>query len=169
MKLYELTSEYNTLLNMLDEESEISTEAITDTLESISAEIEVKADNIACVLKNLYAEIAAIKAEETRLAERRKSKEAAYDRIKQYLSDELQKANVSKVETARNKITFRRSESVDLLVDENAFINWATENRDDLLTYKQPTINKTAIKAAIKGGANIVGAQIVEKQNIQIK
>lgn len=169
MKLYELTNEYQSLLNMLDEDSEFPAEAITDTLESITAEIEVKADNIACVLKNLYAEIEAIKAEETRLAERRKSKQTAYDRIKQYLSDELQKANVSKVETARNKITFRKSESVDLIVDEGAFINWAAENRDDLLTYKQPTINKTAIKAAIKEGANIAGAQIVEKQNIQIK
>lgn len=169
MKLYELTDEYNALMQMLDDETDIPAEALADTLESITAEIEVKADNIACLLKNLDADITAIKAEEARLADRRKSKEAAYDRIKQYLSDELQKADLTKIETARNKITFRRSESVDLLVDETAFINWAEENRDDLLTYKLPTINKTAIKAAIKEGANIAGAQIVEKQNIQIK
>lgn len=169
MKLYELTDEYKALMQMLDDETDIPAEALADTLESITAEIEVKADNIACLLKNIDADITAIRAEEARLADRRKSKQASYDRIKQYLSDELQKADLTKIETARNKITFRRSESVELLVDENAFINWAAENRDDLLTYKQPTINKTAIKAAIKDGANIAGAQIVEKQNIQIK
>lgn len=169
MKLYELTNEYQTILNMIDEETEFPAEAIADTLEAITAEIEVKADNIACMLKSLDAEIAAIKSEETRLSDRRKSKQTAYDRIKQYLSDELRRANIDKVETARNKITFRKSESVELLVDEGAFIKWAQESNDDLLTYVDPKINKTAIKAAIKDGMNIAGATITEKQNIQIK
>lgn len=169
MKLYELTNEYQVLMNMIDNDDDIPVEAITDTLEAISAEIEDKADNIACLLKSLDAEVNAIKAEETRLADRRKSKQAAYDRIKQYLSEELRRANIDKVETARNKITFRKSESVDLLVDENAFIDWAQENNDDLLTYSRPKINKTAIKTAIKDGVNIAGATITEKQNIQIK
>lgn len=168
MKLYELTSDYQALMNMLDEGTDIPTEAIADMLEAITAEIEVKADNIACMLKNLDAEVSAIKAEEARLAERRKRKQATYDRIKQYLSDELQKADVAKIETARNKITFRKSESIDI-TDESAFIVWAEEDRDDLLTFAQPKINRTAIKAAIKDGAKITGAQIVEKQNIQIK
>ena len=104
MKLYELTDEYKALMQMLDDETDIPAEALADTLESITAEIEVKADNIACMLKNLDADILAIKAEEARLAERRKSKQASYDRIKQYLSDELQKADLSKIETSRNKI-----------------------------------------------------------------
>ena len=168
MKLYELTDEYKSLMQMLDDDTDIPAEALADTLESIASEIEVKADNIACMLKNLDADIAAIKAEEARLAERRKSKQASYDRIKQYLSDELQKADLSKIETARNKISFRKSESVEI-ADEGDFIRWAEVNRDDLLTYAEPKVNKTAIKAAIKEGANIVGAQIVEKQNIQIK
>ena len=168
MKLYELTDEYKALMQMLDDETDIPAEALADTLESITAEIEVKADNIACLLKNLAADITAIKAEEARLAERRKSKQASYDRIKQYLSDELQKADLTKIETARNKISFRKSESVEI-ADEGDFIRWAEVNRDDLLKYAEPKVNKTAIKAAIKDGANIVGAQIVEKQNIQIK
>jgi hypothetical protein len=50
------------------------------------------------------------------------------------------------------------------------FAHWAqVNNRDDLLSYKEPTPNKTAIKAAIKSGQKISGASIVEKNNIQIK
>ena len=169
MKLYELTSEYQTLLNMFDEDSEVPSEAITDTLESISAEIEVKADNIACLLKDIEGDINKIKVEEDRLAERRKKKQAAYDRLKEYLAAELLKSGQTSIETSRNKITFRKSESVELAVDESTFIEWAEGFRDDLLTYNRPKPNKTAIKAAIKGGAEIFGAQIIEKQNIQIK
>lgn len=166
MKLYELANDYTALLCAMEEE-DIPEEALADTLEAIKGEIEVKADNIACMLKNLLAESEAIRAEEVKLAERRKAKEKAYDRLKQYLGDVLQQMDISKVETARNKITFRKSESVEL--NEEAFITWALENREDLLTYKAPTANKTEIKRALKDGAEIVGAQLVSKSNIQIK
>ena len=65
MKLYELTNDYLALLDAIDND-EMPEEAIADTLEAITASIEDKADSIACVLKNLDAEIVAIKTEETR-------------------------------------------------------------------------------------------------------
>lgn len=166
MKLYELANDYLALLDAIDND-EIPEEAIADTLESITACIEDKADSIACLLKSLDAACIAIKAEETRLAERRKAKEKAHERIKQYLSETLQRAGLDKIETARNKITFRKSESVE--VDEAAFIEWAQKNRDDLLTYSAPKVNKTEVKKALKGGAEIVGAELRIKNNIQIK
>lgn len=165
MKLYELENDYMALMQAI-EDGEIPEEAVADTLEAITGEIEVKADNIACLLKNLKAEAEAIRAEELRLAERRKAKENTHERLKEYLSDVLQRTGIDKVETARNKITFRKSESVE--VDET-FIAWATEHRDDLLKYSVPTANKTAIKTAIKEGAEIVGAKLVSNRNIQIK
>lgn len=166
MKLYELENTYIAVMQAI-EEGELPEECIADTLEAITGEIEIKADNIACLLKNLLADIDAIRAEEIKLAERRKVKAKACDRLKEYLSDVLQRMSIDKVETARNKITFRKSESVE--VDEETFIEWAQENREDLLTYSAPTANKTEIKKAIKGGAEIVGAQLISKNNIQIK
>lgn len=166
MKLYELANDYLALLDAIDND-EIPEEALADTLESITACIDDKADSIACLLKNLDADIVAIKAEEARLAERRKAKEKAHERIKQYLSDTLQRAGIAKIETARNRITFRKSESVEV-VDE-VFIAWAQKNRDDLLTYSAPKVNKTEIKKALKSGAEIVGAELRINNNIQIK
>lgn len=166
MKLYELTNDYLALMNAIDND-ELPEEAIADTLEAITAGIEEKADSIACLLKNLDAECIAIKAEESRLAERRKAKEKSIERIKQYLSDSLQSAGIDKIETARNRITFRKSESVE--VDEETFITWAQTHRDDLLTYSAPKVNKTEIKKALKDGAEIVGAALRIKNNMQIK
>ena len=167
MKLYELTNDYRALMNAIDND-EIPEEAIADTLEAITGEIEVKADEIACLLKNLNADIAAFKAEETRLAERRKQKERLYERIKAYLSEELLKANVSSVDTARNKISFRRSESV-YIANEADFLEWAILNRCDLIKFGEPSPKLTEIKKAIKDGVVIDGVQIVEKNNIQLK
>ena len=166
MKLYEIANDYLALMLAI-ENDEIPEECIADTLEAVKGEIEIKADNIACMLKNLDADIVAIKAEETRLAERRKAKERTYERIKKYLSDTLESLNIDKVETARNNISFRRSEAVE--IDEETFIAWAKVNRDDLLSYTAPKANKTEIKRALKGGAEIVGAELVSKKNIQIK
>lgn len=165
MKLYEIANEYLALMQAIDD-GEIPEEAIADTLEAITGEIEFKADNIACLLKNIDADIKAIKAEEDRLAERRKAKEKAYDRLKQYLSDVLQSTGINKVETARNNISFRKSEAVEI---DESFIAWATIHRDDLLKFSKPTADKTAIKKALKDGSEIVGAKLVVNQNIQVK
>lgn len=167
MKLYEIAEQYRNFIEEV-ENGNIPDEAIADTLESITAMLEDKADNIACIIKNMNAEAEAIKAEETRLAERRKAKEKQVDRLKEYLSDTLLKSGYTKLETARNKITFRKSESV-AIANEAEFIKWAVEGNDQYLTFKEPTINKTAIKDALKNGVEVIGAQIESKQNLQIK
>ena len=164
MKLYEIANDYLALLEAI-ESGEIPEECISDTLEAIKGEIDVKADNIACMLKSLEADVNAFKAEENRLKERREQKERAYERLKMYLSDMLIRVNVGRVETARNVISFRKSEAVEV---EPSFIEWAQKNRDDLLKYGKPTANLTSIKTAIKGGDVIEGATLVTRQNIQI-
>lgn len=167
MKLYELAADYEAFIAAI-EAGEIPEEAIIDTLESIESAIEDKVENIACLLKNLAAEAAAIKVEEDKLAERRKSKEKAHERFKAYLSDMMLKCGKTKFESARNKISFRKSDAVSI-DDEEKFLEWAAVEHDEYLTYKSPSINRTAIKKAIESGIKIDGAHIEIRQNIQIK
>ena len=168
MTLYELASGYKNFLTAI-ENGEIPEEAIADTLEAIEGDITEKIDNIACVLKVLEAEELAIKAEEDRLAQRRKAKANMKDRLKNYLSDMLFSLGKTEFETARNKITFRKTPGKVVIADEKAFIEWAIANDDSLLTYGKPTINKTAVKTAIDDGKEILGAEIVVSQNMQLK
>lgn len=168
MKLYELAQAYQQFIDDV-ENGLIPEEAIADTLECITMALDEKADNIACIIKNLQAEAAAIKAEEEKLAERRKSKEKEADRLTQYLSDILLQSGHKTIETARNKISFRKNPPKVVFDDEKAFIEWAQENGTYFLKYGNPTINKTAVKDAINEGTVIKGAQIISEERISIK
>ena len=79
MKLYELTDQYNQLLEMAD--CDIPEDVLRDTLESISQEFDEKADSIACLIKDLDAEANAIRLEEVQLASRRKSRQKTADKL----------------------------------------------------------------------------------------
>lgn len=167
MRLFEIANDYIALMHAI-ENDELPEEAIADTLEAIQGEIEEKADNIGCLLKELEAASYAIKAEEQRLAERRKKKEKLYERLKNYLSDSLLTAGISKLETTRNAISFRKSDSVE--VDDEVFTKWALENRDDLVNVTVSTkANKVQLKKELKVGASFPGVALVTNQNIQIK
>ena len=167
MRLFEIANDYIALMHAI-ENDELPEEAIADTLEAIQGEIEEKADNIGCLLKELEAATYAIKAEEQRLAERRKKKEKLYERLKNYLSESLLGMGINTLETTRNAITFRKSEVAE--VNEATFFEWAKANRADLITVKvTESANKTEIKKELKAGAEIPGAVLVTKQNIQLK
>lgn len=85
--LYNLTTEYEILLNMLYD-PDIDDEVIFDTIEGVEAEIEDKADNYAKLSKILQADIDGIKAECERLTKRMQAIKAR----KKRLLDSLEKA-----------------------------------------------------------------------------
>jgi len=58
--------------------------------------------------------IEAIKAEKERLAKLEKSNKANKERIKEWLSYNLQQAGIEKLDTELYKISFRKSESVEV-------------------------------------------------------
>lgn len=158
MNIYEIDA---AILSLVDEE----TGEIKDFEEfaNLQMERETKVENIALWYKNLIAEGKAIREEEKTLAERRRICENKAERLKAYLSEILQG---NKFKTAKVAVSYRKSTAVDIEPD---FIEWAKNKADDLLIYKMPEPNKTAIKDALKAGAGIPFASIVERQNISIK
>ena len=160
MTLYEIDMEILTCVDL--ESGEIID---FEKLEELQMQREEKIEKVALWYKNLLADADALKAEKAVLAEREAAARRKAESIKKWLQEIL---NGSKLSTSKVAIAFRKSESVE--VDDEIFTGWAqAHGRDDLLTYKDPTPNKTAIKAAIKAGDNIDGATVVEKNNIQIK
>lgn len=159
MTLYELMTGYKDFLSAV-ENGDIPEDAIADTLEAIEASIDDKIDNTACVIKVLEAEEAAIKAEEERLAKRRKAKEKARERVKAYLSEMILSIGKTEFESPRNKLSFRKSEET---VCDNKVLDFKWMRKKE--TYEP---DKVAIKNAILNGEKIPGAEIVVKQNLQI-
>ena len=144
-------------------------EAWKTTLDGVSEEFDEKAANIAVYIKDLKSESEQLYKEEKALKKRRTVKENALKAVTKYLLQCLQDAGKTKIGTAKAEISVRTNpESVEI-IDESEFVKWAQENNDDLLRYPKPEINKAAVKAAIKGGKNIPGAEIVRTQSLIVK
>lgn len=145
----------NDILACVDEETG---EVDIDKFDALNMERTEKLEGMALWVKDLKAEAEAIKAEEKALAERRQAKERKAESIKQYLEKVLAG---QKFETSRAVCSFRKSQKVE--------ITDLDKIPDDYLKYSQPTADKTAIKAAIKDGLTIEGAELVDSISMTIK
>ncbi len=134
-----------------------------DKLNELELEREKKLENVACWIKDLKAEAEALKNEKQALAERQKVAENKAESLKKWLAYALQG---EKFKTTKCAISFRKTEAVEV-TDEG--LNNLMKEHDELLTYKAPEPNKTAIKQAIKDGLNVAGVQLVQNISTIIK
>lgn len=153
MNLFEID---NAILSCVDLESGEIID--TEKLDQLQMERDRKIENIACWIKNLTAEAEALKKEKQALAHRQTVAENKAESLKRRLASYLagQKFSTSKV-----AISFRKTSSVNVTDIEQI--------PEEFLKYADPTVDKPAIKSAIKAGAVIAGAEIVEGQSISIK
>ncbi len=176
MKFYELAEQYNTVRAMLDSGVALTEDAqdydyeqaLRDTLDGIGGELEDKAADIAVIIKEMNAEAAALREEEYNLAERRRAKESRVKWLTQYLADNMQAAGLVKVDRPRATLSFRKSKGVKI-DDEEGFILWAEEAGQSRFLNVKTTVNKTAIRDALKAGDELPGAVLEERQSLQIK
>lgn len=168
MTLYEIGQAYQYFLEQV-EAGEVPEEAINDTLSGIEGDFKEKADNLACMIKNLQYFVDIIKAEEKVLSARRKSKESQIQWLKDYLMCSLLEIGQSRMETARNMISIRKTKASVHIEDTRNFIEWAQENEDSLLTYHDPDPNKTRIKEYLDAGGEIPGVSMEQGQTLQIR
>ena len=140
-----------------------------DTLEGIEGEFEVKAENIACFIKQLSGELDMLKKEKAAFERRRKAKERQIEWLKTYLLTCMQKIHRVKIETGRATISIRNNAESARFESEKAFVEWAVKNAETLLRYAEPEINKTAVKIALKAGEKLPGAALERTQSITIK
>ena len=135
----------------------------TEQLDKLQMERDTKLENVACWIKDLKAEAEALKNEKQALAERQKVAENKAESLKKWLAYALQG---EKFKTTKCAISFRKSEAVEV-TDEG--LNNLMKEHDELLTYKAPEPNKTAIKQALKDGLNVAGVQLVQNTSTIIK
>ena len=151
--LYEIDSR---ILECVDEETgEIFD---IDRFEELGFERDAKIENICLWIKNLRAEAEALKAEKDAFAKRQKATENRMESLKRYIGNYLEG---TPFQSTRVKVSFRKSESLE--VSEGAIIP------DEYLRFKEPEVDKVALKAAIKAGLQLDGVSISENHSIMIK
>ena len=129
-----------------------------DQLHELQMDRTDKIRNIACYIKNLRSDAAQYDEEARVFAARKKSAQGTADNLTAYLYDML---DGEKVKDKEYSISWRKSESVSIA--EDAFIPI------EFTIPVEPKIDKTSIEKALKDGKIIPGAELVEKNNIQIK
>lgn len=158
-KLYELADKYKEL----SEREDLDPEVLQDTLDSINDALEDKADNIAAWIDDLTnaAKRKKAKADEWKNSAKEDLKKA--NSLKQYLIQELTHAGKKKMETDRFLLSTRNNAPSTIIEDETLI-------PDVFKTTKvTETVDKTAIKEAIKLGEDVPGAHLQSSQSITIK
>ena len=164
MQLYKIDKAIEEAIN-LGTDLETGELLSIDEVEALMLEKQTKIENIACWIKNLKSDLEALKAERDSFNQRIKQTNTKLVSLTAYLEFCL---NGEKFESEKCKITYRKSETVEI-ENEPAFLGWAEEYGDEYLRYKTPEIDKTKLKESIKHGAEIPFVELKEHQNMQIK
>lgn len=161
MKLYEIdekiTEAFDRAINA--ETGEILDAQAFAELDSLQIMRDEKIEGVLLYVKNLSAEETALKAEKQAFEARQKQVANKIESLKRYISGVL---NGEKFKTAKVSVTWRKSEAAEYTGD-------VLELPEDCRTYKEPTVNKTELKKRLKAGEVIPGAELVVRNNIQIK
>ena len=162
MNLFEIDDAIQRCVKLENSENYVDTETgeIIDVaaIEQLEMDRDKKIRNIACWIRNLEADEKALADQIKTFTTRKNAAKNKRESLKSYLANFL---NGAKWQNSEVAISWRKSEVVE--VEEGAAIP------EKYLRYKEPEINKAAIKTDLKAGASIYGCQLVTKNNIQVK
>lgn len=162
--IYEITNDYLQIMAML-EDSDLDPQTLADTMEGIEGEFEIKAENYAKVMKNLEGDILAIKTEIDRLTAKKKALENNIKNMKSTLQTAMETTGKTKFKTELFSFNIQKSAPA-VVIDEQYIENIP----DKYLKYKDPEIDKTAIKDAIQKGEDLGGiAHLEQSTSLRIR
>ena len=119
MRLYELTEQYKTLEDMVYDPA-VDPETLKDTMEGLWGEIEEKADGYAKIIFGMKADVSALKAEEERLAAKRKSLEDRSQWLMENLEANMREMGKTKFKTAMFSFSIQKNGGKQPLVIDGA-------------------------------------------------
>ncbi|WP_373781205.1 siphovirus Gp157 family protein [Jeotgalibaca porci] len=159
MKLYELTSSYQQVLEIAEQ---LDAETLKDTLDSINDAVEQKVENTAFVVKQLEANVSVIDEEIKRLQAMKGTQTNNIKSLKLYLQESMEKVGLDKVQGKLIKIAIQNNpQSVEVLNENVIPKNYFVEQK--------PKLDKRAILADLKSGAQVEGVEIKQTRSLRIR
>lgn len=171
MHLYEINSEIALLLQQLEVDPETgeilaTSDEIIQQLNALDMERSRILEYLAKVVIETRAEAAALKAEEERLAERRRRFERREERLMQVLDREC---NGVKTDLGIATLRYRQNTRVDVQ-DAIRAINWLKRHKfKDCIRVKEPEVDKTAVRRLLADGSTIPGIALVTSQSCSLR
>ena len=162
--LYELTGAALTLRSLLLE-GDLDPEAIKDAIENNNEEITLKLENCAKVIKDIESDIAGLKAEEERLANRRKTYENSVKNLKRAMQDALLATGERKLKGQLFSFNVQTNPP-SVVIDEQYIENIP----EAYITKPEPVVNKKKLLEDLKAGVDLDGiAHLETTESIRIR
>lgn len=162
--LYTIAAEHRAMVEALTN-SQDDAQAIADTIDAESYPLEVKAQQVAYAPRILEAEADAIEAAAKEMLARAKSKRNRARSIREYLKTCMEVAGVNKIECPYFTVRIHQNPpSVDVF--EPSLIPM------EFMRYPEappPSVDKVAIRDAIKSGRAVPGAILQTSTQLMIK
>ena len=163
--LYEITGDLLTLQSMM--EDSVEDEVLMDTLEAVQGEYEIKLENCCKVIKNLEADMDALKNEAKRLTDKRKVLENNVERLKKAMFDSMKAVGKEKVKGQLFTVAIQKNGGVIPVV---AAPDVDTNKLPDELVIYTEKPNLEAIRELLEAGKSVDGFSLGERgESLRIK
>lgn len=163
LTLYKLADQYAQAVERLSDD-DLPPEAIADTLEALQGDLHAKTTNVAMFAQNLDSLANQIREAEKAMSHRRKVLENKAASIRQYIKENMERADISKIECPYFKLSIKKNPPSVEIYDEAAIPE---------VYKKQPeppplVPDKKMIAEVIKGGGTVDGARLIQNTRLDI-
>lgn len=162
MKLYVIAENYKNLVDLMENE-DIGIEVVKEALESVQGDLVDKLENITKFIKSIEADVEGLKAEEKRLAERRKALENKAKGLKEYMQNCMLLAETKKVKGTLFSFNIQKNP---------ASVNVAnTDNIPNEFIKEEVVVNvdKKGLKKYIEEGNVVEGVTLQASESLRIR
>lgn len=162
MNLYEYTDMHQKALVEL-QDMDLPAEVVEDTLNAMVGEIEEKTKSVVAYMRNLGADVKAMKNAEQEIKQRRQRIERRIEWTDNYILTNMQANNITEISCPYFLIKPRKNPPAVHIINADEL---PEEYLTTVITQK---INKKEIKEAIKAGEVIPGAELIQGWRLDIK
>lgn len=162
MRLYDLSEQYQMLLDMASEDP--TNEQLQEMLNGLEGKIEEKIENTIKVVRSLEAQAKAIKDEEERLKARRTSIENSATRLKENVETIMKRMELEKVKGQLFTISLQSNPPKVVVLDE-----FHIPQKYFVTPQPVPQLQKKEIIEAWKNGVDIPGVQVVQEKSLRVR
>ena len=164
--LYEITGDLLTLQDMLENPLD-DEQILLDTLEAVHGEYENKLESYCKVIKNLEADMDALKNEAKRLTEKAKMLEKNRDRLKKAMFDSMKATNTNKVKGQIFTVAIQKNGGkLPVIISEGTTTDHLPDNL--VIVTKTPALD--SIRELLEAGKVVKGFTLGQRgESLRIK
>lgn len=157
--LYELTGNFIKIQQLIEEGADA--EIFTDTLASIEGAVEEKALGYFYVIKNTEADVEALKAEEKRLADKRKAAENKIQSLKGNLEYSMKEMNIPKIKHTLFTANIQKNAP-------SLFIEQEDKIPRSYYVEQEPKLDRKELLQAVKAG-EVPGVTLRQTESLRLR